>query len=156
MSTDNNAPYFKQDHEIAPSKNNPLSPAYYQNSTRICDFSPEETRILLALRFGVIAGQKGINATQILAGRLGSMTTAAHMHRLMSVLNTAWEGPFVIAPPCSQNVTSDEVLFCQMVRSAFRNQRSTFENIIGPLFARQSVPQIWHLFRNVAQAFCER
>lgn len=130
----------------------PLRIEYYQNTLKLSAYSPEEIRILLAFRFGVIAGQKGLNTTQILASRLGCMTLAAHLHRLMSVLNTAWEGPFIIAPPCSDSVTADEAIMCQMMRSAMRGQRYVFEDIVGPLFERKALPQIWRLFSNFAQA----
>lgn len=132
--------------------NDPLRIEYYQNTEKLSAYSPEEVRILLAFRFGVIAGQKGLNTTQILAGRLGSMIVAAHLHRLMSVLNTAWEGQFIIAPPCSDTITADEAIMCQMMRCAMRGQRDAFEDIVGPLFERKALPQIWRLFSNFAQA----
>ncbi len=130
----------------------PLRIEFYQNTVKLSAYSPEEVRILLAFRFGVIAGQKGLNTTQILASRLGSMTLAAHLHRLMSVLNTAWEGPFIIAPPCSDIVTCDEAIMCQMMRSAMHGQRDAFEDIVGPLFERKALPQIWRLFSNFTRA----
>ncbi len=137
-------------------KDNPRRIEYYSGKARLSAFTPEEVSALLAFRFGVISGRKGLDVTQILTCRLGSLKAATHMHRLMTSLANIWEGPFMVAPPCSRTVTLDEAIMCQMLRCAMADNRTQFENVIGPLLTSKSIPATWRLFRNVAESLLDR
>ena len=94
---------------------------------------PEEARVAHALRLWVVVGQTGRCAMEAVAGRLGSMQAAAHLHLMLEEIGTAWPEPFAVSPPCCRHLSHDEALFADMIRLGRTKDRPGFDRLLGEM-----------------------
>lgn len=140
---------------ISRSRQCAASPAcseYYHNQLMLNGLSPLERRLMLAFRFSIMAGKRDLDVVQMLQIRTGSLETAVQMSRLVKRLADNWEGPFLISPPCCQQMTSDEAVVIGMLRTAMTNDRAAFDASLSSMFSAPVVTDFWWLARATAVA----
>ncbi|MEO1044539.1 MAG: hypothetical protein AAFX04_03775 [Pseudomonadota bacterium] len=130
----------------------PASADYYVGNIMLDGLSPLERRLLLAFRFAIMAGKRDLDGVRMLQMRTGSLETAIQMNRLVRRLGDHWEGPFMIAPPCYQQLTVDEAVVAQMLRAAMANDRTAFNTALQPMFNDPVITGFWWVTRAIARA----
>lgn len=96
----------------------------------IRDLDPTEANFTASLRLWVMLNKLGRCPLQAVAGRLGSVRTAAHLSLLLEEVGAAWPDPFCIAPLCCPRLSHDEALALDMVRTAALGDRPGFDRLL--------------------------
>lgn len=97
------------------------------------DLESDQRRIAAALRIWALTGRMGRCPIPVIAERLGSMRTAAHLHVLLEEIGAAWPEPFCVSPPCSPRLSHDEATLTEMVALAGRGDRPAFDRLLADL-----------------------
>ena len=92
-----------------------------------------ERRIARALRLWVMARKSGRCPMQAVAGTLGSLQAAAHLHLLLEEIGAAWPEPFAVGPPCCRCLSHDEALLADMVRLGAAGDRPAFDRLLAEM-----------------------
>lgn len=96
----------------------------------IRDLDAAGADLTAALRLWVLMNKQGRCPLQAVAGRLGAMRAAAHLHLLLEEIGAAWPDPFCIAPLCCPRLSHDEALALDMVRFAAHGDRPAFDRLL--------------------------
>lgn len=99
----------------------------------IAALPPEEARIAHALRLWVVLRRDGRCAMKAVAGRLGSLSAAAHFHLMLEEIAVAWPEAFAVSPPCCRFLSHDEALLADMVRLGRAGDRPGFDRLLGEM-----------------------
>lgn len=99
----------------------------------IAALPPEEARVAHALRLWVVMRKTGRCPMRAVAGRLGSMQAAAHLHLMLEEIGAAWPEPFAVSPPCCRYLSHDEALFADMIRLGRAGDRPGFDRQLAEM-----------------------
>lgn len=84
--------------------------------------------------------------------RLGSLTAAAGLQRLIAVASAAWPDPIALAPPCCPVLSHDEATVAALFDRAAAGDRRGFERVCEELIDGDARHRIWTEMRAIVAA----
>ena len=91
--------------------------------------SAPERRIVCAVRIRAILIRRRQCPMRDVAGQLGSLRAAAHLHLMLEEVAAAWPEPFTVSPICCRRLSHDEALLADLLRAARHRDRPGFDKL---------------------------
>ena len=107
------------------------------------EVAPLHARIVAALRYTHIARRTQSYRHADLAQRLGSRCAVHSFHVFLDEAGRAWPDPITLNPPCQPLFSYDEMLLVDLATAAARNDRATFDALVGDMIGTGGRNAIW-------------
>jgi len=111
-----------------------------------------QVRFIIAMRVSTLAKERKIDAGNYLQKYLGGKEVARYFSQMMETINESWPENINTHTPCTDNISYDEMLILDLIKSVSSGQIMYFHGMLCEMLSKSSCERLHHNIMRLIQS----